>query len=34
MTDTVLQKSYREKAVAQQSTLAPVLVHTMAGLMP
>jgi phage RecT family recombinase len=34
MTDTVLQKSYREKAVAQQSALAPALVHTMAGLMP
>ena len=34
MADTALQQSYREKAAAQQKTLAPVLIQTMAGLMP
>lgn len=34
MADTALQKAYRDKAATQQQTLAPVLVQTMAGLMP
>lgn len=34
MTDTVLQKSYREKAAAQQNALTPALVQTMTGVMP
>ena len=34
MADTALAKAYRDKAETQQKTLAPVLVQTMAGLMP
>lgn len=34
MAESTLTKVYRDKAVAQQQTLAPVLVQTMAGLMP